>query len=230
VAAAIFDKIARRNGETNMKLMDLDITRIAHDTFRIAGSKVIYVDPFRVSKNDEADIVLISHEHFDHLSLEDLNKVIFPGTSIVASPLCKDGLKNVKVKELHYMDPGGKHAVGKVEIHGLPAYNLNKFAEPGKAFHPKGEKRLGFLIKMDGTTVYHAGDADFIPEMRSIQCDIALLPVSGTYVMTAEEAADAAAAINPKIAVPMHYGAIVGSEADAQKFKSLVKNCQVEII
>jgi len=213
-----------------MKLMDLEITRIAHDTFRIAGSKVIYVDPFRVTKNEEADIVLISHEHFDHLSLEDLNKVIFPGTSIVASPLCKDGLKNVKVKELHYMDPGGKHVVGKVEIQGLPAYNLNKFAEPGKAFHPKGEKRLGFLIKMDGTTVYHAGDADFIPEMRSIQCDIALLPVSGTYVMTAEEAADAATAINPKIAVPMHYGAIVGSEADAQKFKSLVKNCQVQII
>jgi L-ascorbate metabolism protein UlaG (beta-lactamase superfamily) len=214
----------------DMKLMNLDITRIAHDTFRIAGSKVIYVDPFRVTKNDEADIVLISHEHFDHLSLEDLKKVTFPGTSIVASSLCKDGLKSVKVKELHYMDPGGKHMVGKVEIDGLPAYNLNKFAEPGKVFHPKGEKRLGFLIKMDGTTVYHAGDADFIPEMKSIKCDIALLPVSGTYVMTAEEAAEAAAAINPKIAVPMHYGAIVGSEADAQKFKSLVKNCQVEII
>jgi L-ascorbate metabolism protein UlaG (beta-lactamase superfamily) len=213
-----------------MKLMNLDITRIAHDTFRIAGSKVIYVDPFRVTKQDEADIVLISHEHFDHLSLEDLNKVIFPGTSIVASPLCKDGLKSVKVKELHYMDPGGKHVVGKVEIDGLPAYNLNKFAEPGKAFHPKGEKRLGFLIKMDGTTVYHAGDADYIPEMKSIKCDIALLPVSGTYVMTAEEAAEAAAAINPEVAVPMHYGDIVGTEADAQKFKSLVKNCEVEIL
>ncbi len=83
---------------------------------------------------------------------------------------------------------------------------------------------------MDGTTVYHAADADFIPEMKSIKCDIALLPVSGTYVMTPEEAAEAAAAINPKIAVPMHYGAIVGSEEDAKRFKSLVKNCQVEII
>ena len=83
---------------------------------------------------------------------------------------------------------------------------------------------------MDGTTVYFAGDTDFIPEMKSIRCDIALLPVSGTYVMTPEEAAEAAAAINPKIAVPMHYGAIVGTEADAEKFKSLVKNCQVEIL
>ncbi len=213
-----------------MKLMNLDITRIAHDTFRIAGSKVIYVDPFKVTKNDEADIVLLSHEHFDHLSLEDLNKVIFPGTVIVASPLCKDGLKDVKVKAIHYIDPGGKHTVGAVEIHGLPAYNIDKGPEPGKKFHPPGHKGLGFLIKMDGTSVYHAGDTDFIPEMSSIKCDIALLPVSGTYVMTAEEAAQAAEAIKPKIAVPMHYGAIVGSEADAHKFKSMVKNCQVEIL
>jgi L-ascorbate metabolism protein UlaG (beta-lactamase superfamily) len=213
-----------------MKLLNLDIRRIAHDTFRIAGSKVIYVDPFRVKDNDEADIVLLSHEHFDHLSLEDLNKVIFPGSTIVSSPLCEDGLKDVKVKALHFVDPGGKYTVGGVEIYGCEAYNLDKGPEPGKLFHPPGHKGLGFLIKMDGTTVYHAGDSDFIPEMKSIQCDIALLPVSGTYVMTAEEAAQAAAAIDPKIAVPMHYGAIVGTEADAQKFKSLVKNCQVEIL
>ena len=213
-----------------MKLLNLDCTRIAHDTFRIAGSKVIYTDPYKVTKRDEADIVLLSHEHFDHLSLEDLNKVIFPGTTIVASPLCKDGLKAVKVKETKFLDPGGKFSVGKIEIEALPAYNLNKFREPGHVFHPKGEKRLSFLFQMDGTRVYFAADTDFILEMKSVKCDIALLPVSGTYVMTAEEAAEAAAAINPKIAVPMHYGAIVGSDADAKKFKSLVKNCQVEII
>lgn len=213
-----------------MKLLNLDFTRVAHDTFRIAGSKVIYTDPYKVSKRDEADIVLLSHEHFDHLSLEDLNKVIFPGTTIVASPLCKDGLKSVKVKETTFLDPGGKFSVGKVEIEALPAYNLNKFREPGHVFHPKEGKGLSFVFQMDGTRVYYAGDTDFIPEMKSVKCDVALLPVSGTYVMTAEEAAEAAAAINPKIAVPMHFGAIVGSDADAKKFKSLVKNCQVEII
>ncbi len=213
-----------------MKLMNLEITRIAHDTFRIAGSKVIYTDPYKVTKKDEADIVLLSHEHFDHLSREDLQKVLMPGTTIAASPLCKDGLKGLKVKAVHFLDPGGKVTVGKVEIDAVPAYNINKFREPGHVFHPKGEKRLGFVVKMDGTTVYFAADTDFIPEMKSVKCDIALLPVSGTYVMTAEEAAEAAAAINPKIAVPMHYGAIVGSEADAQRFKSLVKNCQAEIV
>ncbi|MFB3921910.1 MAG: MBL fold metallo-hydrolase [Terriglobia bacterium] len=213
-----------------MKLLNLEFTRIAHDTFRIAGSRVIYTDPFKIAKSDEAHIVLLSHEHFDHLSLDDLKKVISPGTTIVASPGCKDGLKEIKVKEMRFLDPGGKYSVGKIEIEAVPAYNTNKGPAPGKLFHPKNEKGLGFIIAMDGTRVYYAGDTDFIPEMKSIQCDIALLPVSGTYVMTVDEAVEAAAAINPKIAVPMHYAAIVGSDADAKEFKERVKNCQVEII
>jgi len=213
-----------------MKLLNLDFTRISHDTFRIAGSKVVYTDPFKVVKNDEADIVLLSHEHFDHLSLDDLKKVCTPETTIVASPLCKDGLKDIKVKEKHFIEPGMKQTVGEVEIEAVPAYNVNKFREPGKAFHPKDEKGVGFVFQMDGTRVYYAGDTDVIPEMKSIKCDIALLPVSGTYVMTVEEAAKAAQTLNPKIAVPMHYGAIVGSDDDAQKFKSLVTNCEVQIV
>ena len=212
-----------------MILLNLEFTRIAHDTFKIKGSRMLYTDPFKVTNRDEADIILLSHEHFDHMSLEDLNKVIFPGTTLVASPLCKDGLKGLKVKETRFLDPGGKVSVGKVEIEAVPAYNVNKFREPGKPFHPKG-KGLGFVVTMDGTRVYYAGDTDFIPEMSSIKCDIALLPVSGTYVMTVEEAVEAAAVINPKIAVPMHYAAIVGTDGDATKFKSLVKNCQVEIV
>jgi len=213
-----------------MKLMNLEFSRIAHDTFRIQGSKVIYTDPFKVTEADEADIVLISHEHFDHLSLEDLQKVTSPRTTIVASVSCKSGLKKVKAKETKFLEPGGKLSVGKVEIEAFPAYNVNKFRAPGQVFHPKEDKKLGFVFQLDGTRVYFAGDTDLIPEMKSIQCDIALLPVSGTYVMTAEEAAQAAEVIKPKIAVPMHYAAIVGSESDAQSFKSLVKNCQVEII
>jgi len=213
-----------------MKLMNLEFKRIAHDTFRIEGSKVIYTDPFKVKKADDADIVLISHEHFDHLSLDDLQKVISPKTTIVASPGCKSGLKGIKVKDTRFLEPGDKCSTDNVEIEAVPAYNLNKFREPGHVFHPKADKKLGFVFKMDGTRVYFAGDTDVIPEMKSIHCDIALLPVSGTYVMTAEEAAEAAGLIKTKIVVPMHYAAIVGSEDDAHKFKSLVKNSQVEII
>ena len=213
-----------------MKLLNLDFTRIAHDTFRIAGSKVVYTDPFKISKREEADIVLLSHEHFDHMSLEDLEKVCSPATIIVASPQCKAGIKSIKAKEKHFLDANTKYLADKVVIETVPAYNVNKFREPGKPFHPKEVKGIGFVLEMDGTRVYYAGDTDFIPEMKSIRCDIALLPVSGTYVMTVEEAVMAAQALNPKIAVPMHYGAIVGSDQDAQKFKSLVTNCEVQIV
>ncbi len=213
-----------------MKLMNLEFSRIAHDTFRIKGSKVIYTDPYKVTQTDKADIVLISHDHYDHLSLDDLRKVVFPGTTLVASTNCKDRLKGVKVKETRFVEPGEKCSVDGIAIETVPAYNINKFREPGHPFHPKEWKCAGFVFQMDGTRVYFAADTDFIPEMRSIKCDVALLPVSGTYVMTSEEAAAAAAAIGPKIAVPMHYAAIVGSESDARKFKSLVKICQVEIL
>jgi L-ascorbate metabolism protein UlaG (beta-lactamase superfamily) len=127
-----------------MKLLNLEFTRIAHDTFKIKGSRTIYTDPFKVTAAMKPTSFLLSHEHFDHLSLEDLDKVIFPGTTIVASPLCREGLKGVKVKETRFLDPGGKVTVGKVQIEAVPAYNLNKFREPGHAFHPHGEKRLRF--------------------------------------------------------------------------------------
>jgi L-ascorbate metabolism protein UlaG (beta-lactamase superfamily) len=213
-----------------MKLMNLDIRRMAHDTFRIAGTKVIYIDPFQFKEHDQADILLLTHDHFDHCSPEDFQKVQTPETTIVASVRCKENLKSIKSKAIHFLEPGQEITVDGVEIEAVAAYNINKFSEPGKPFHPQGGGGCGYVIQMDGTRVYHSGDTDFISEMSAVRCDIALLPVSGTYVMTAEEAAEAARAVKPKIAVPMHYGAIVGTRADAEKFKSLVKNCQVEIL
>lgn len=213
-----------------MKLLNLEFTRIAHDTFRVAGSKVIYTDPFKVSKHDNADIILLSHDHFDHLSLDDLNKVCTPESIIIASTSCEAGLQQVEAKGKHFIESGQKLSIDHVTIEAVPAYNINKFREPGKLFHPKDAEGVGFVFEMDGTRVYYAGDTDYIPEMKSIRCDIALLPVSGTYVMTADEAARAAETINPRIAVPMHYAAIVGTEKDAEKFKSAVTNCEVQIV
>jgi L-ascorbate metabolism protein UlaG (beta-lactamase superfamily) len=213
-----------------MNLINLDVKRIAHDTFRIAGSKVVYTDPFQVKDRDQADLVLLTHDHFDHLSLEDLKKVCAAKTRIVASTNCKDGLKGLEVAGIDYVSPGDHKRVDGVEIHAVPAYNVNKFKAPGQPFHPREHGGVGFVFEMDGTKIYHAGDTDFIPEMESINVDIALLPVSGTYVMTVEEAVEAVDAINPMIAVPMHYGAIVGSEEDAKHFKDLVRICRVEIV
>ena len=204
---------------------------LGHDGFRImAGGKVIYTDPYQLSKaqhkKNDADIVFISHNHFDHLSMDDLKHVIAKKTSIVAAKECVDQLKAAGAAEVKGVAPGDRLAVQGLQVEVLAAYNTNK------KFHPKADGKVGFVITAGNLRIYHTGDTDDIPEMSAAKPDIALVPVSGTYVMTAEEAARA---INEKIkpkklAIPMHYGSIVGSEQDAAKFKQLVNNCTVEIL
>jgi len=206
------------------------LTWLGHDGYRIQNGKVIYIDPFQIEGGGpKADIVLVSHEHEDHCSVDDLKKIVTPNTIIVAHAQSKSELEKVKAKEIKIVKPGDKVNIGDVTIETVPAYNVNKFMKPGKVFHPKEDGKLGFVVTVKGTRIYHAGDTDHIPEMKNIRTDIALLPVSGTYVMTAQEAVDAAATINPKLAIPMHYGAIVGDAKDAESFQKLVK-CEVKIL
>jgi len=206
------------------------ITWLGHDGFRIQDGQTVYVDPFQIAGGGpKADVVLVSHEHFDHCSLDDLKKIVGPDTVIVAHHQSKGELSKLKAKELKIMKPGEKMKIGDMEIETVPAYNVNKFREPGKVFHPKEDGKLGFVLTVKGVRVYHAGDTDHIPEMKATRAEIALLPVSGTYVMTVQEAAEAVATINPKVVVPMHYGAIVGDRKDADAFKNLVK-CEVKIL
>ena len=200
----------------------MKISWLGHDSFRVKNGKTVIIDPFKLrSDPGKADILLISHEHFDHLSLEDIRKVATSNTTVITIPAAKKELSTLKVKEVRTVKPGDKLKLEEVTLEIVPAYNLNKFREPGKVFHPKEDGKVGFIIGMKGLRVYHAGDTDAIPEMKGLKPDIALLPVSGTYVMTAEEAVQAAKMIEPKLIIPMHYGAIVGSEQDAQKFKQL---------
>jgi L-ascorbate metabolism protein UlaG (beta-lactamase superfamily) len=208
----------------------LKISWLGHDSFRIKNGKTIIIDPFKIRAiSDKADILLITHEHYDHLSLDDIKKVANDNTTIVTIPAVKKELSSLKVKEVKAVKPGDKLKLGEVSIDVVPAYNLNKFREPGRVFHPKEDGKAGFIIGMKGVKVYHSGDTDAIPEMKGLKPDVALLPVSGTYVMTAEEAAQAAKMVEPKLAIPMHYGAIVGSERDAERFKQLA-TCEVQIL
>jgi L-ascorbate metabolism protein UlaG (beta-lactamase superfamily) len=182
---------------------------LGHDCFRIDGSKTIYFDPFQITTGPGADLIFISHDHFDHCSPEDVEKIKKEDTVIITEENAAGKLQG----DVRVLKPGGKMEVEGVKIEAVPAYNTDK------DFHPKKNGWLGFVVEVDGTRVYHAGDTDFVPEMQELHVDIALLPVSGTYVMTADQAVAAAKAIQPKVAIPMHYGAIVGDEKDALSFQ-----------
>jgi L-ascorbate metabolism protein UlaG (beta-lactamase superfamily) len=196
-----------------------DIHWLGHDTFKIIGEKVVYTDPFKIKKKDTADIILITHEHFDHCSPEDVKAIQGLKTVIVTTSDCAKKLSG-KIK---IVKPGDKINVEGVEIEAVPAYNTNK------QFHTKDKGWVGYVFTVKGQRIYLAGDTDYIPEMKNLKVDIALLPVSGTYVMTAEEAIKAALDIKPNTAIPMHYGSIVGSADDAKKFAEGLKG-KIEVV
>jgi L-ascorbate metabolism protein UlaG (beta-lactamase superfamily) len=192
---------------------------LGHDGFRIDSDKVIYFDPYQIKSSVPADIIFISHEHFDHCSEDDIKKIQQKDTVIVTDAVTAKKLKgNVKV-----VKPGDKITADEVAVEVVPSYNTDK------NFHPKSSGMLAFIVTVEGVRIYHAGDTDFIPEMNTIKTDIALLPVSGTYVMTAAEAVQAALAIKPQVAIPMHYNAIVGSEKDARLFAEKLQG-KVEVV
>jgi len=192
---------------------------LGHDGFCIDAVKMIYFDPYEITGGPKADVVCISHEHFDHCSPEDVARIQGSDTVIITE---KDSARKL-TGDVRVLKPWEILTLDDIKVQAVPSYNIDK------AFHPKANNWLGFVVEVEGFKVYHAGDCDFIPEMKDLDVDIAFLPVSGTYVMTAEQAVEAALAINPKLAIPMHYGAIVGDEQDAVKFKKALEG-KIEVL
>jgi L-ascorbate metabolism protein UlaG (beta-lactamase superfamily) len=193
---------------------------LGHSGFRInVGRQHVYIDPYRVSADaPKADLILITHGHYDHHSPQDVEILSTPDTELIAPPAVAERLSG----QVHSIAPGEEvepETVRGVFVRALAAYNTSKRNSDGHVFHPREAGGVGFDVNVRGERLYHAGDTDVIPEMDAVYgVDLALLPVSGTYVMTAGEAAEAARRIQPRLAVPMHWGEHLGTRDDALAF------------
>ena len=194
-----------------------------HSSIKISKGKTIYVDPFKIEKDtNDADIVLVTHDHYDHFSPEDIEKIINNETIIVAPKIAK---ALSKMRNTVLVEPNNVYEVKGIKIETIPAYNVNK------QFHQKDNQWVGYIIEIDKTRYYIAGDTDVTPENKQVNCDVAFIPVGGTYTMNYTEAAELSNEINPNIVVPTHYGDIVGEKDDGEKFKKLLNgNIQCEIL
>lgn len=185
-----------------------------HSSIKISKGKIIYIDPFKIQKQtNDADIILVTHDHYDHYSPEDIEKIINEETIIVAPKTVK---ALSKMKNTVLVEPNNIYEVKGIRIETIPAYNVNK------QFHEKDNQWVGYIIEIENTRYYIAGDTDVIPENKQVKCDVAFIPVGGTYTMNYEEAAELVNVIKPKIAVPTHYGNIVGEKDEGEKFKNLL--------
>ena len=194
-----------------------------------AGGLHMYIDPYGVPEGEPpADVILISHEHGDHCSPDDIHRVRTDRSVIFASRLAAEKVSG----EVQTLLPGQQATVGPLEIKAVPAYTLTKFRANGEPNHPKENDHLGLILNVDGLSFYAAGDTDVIPEMSTYgPVDYAFLPVSGRAIMTADEAAEAVRIIKPSVVVPVHYGSLMGSIDDANRFAELVpSNARVWIM
>ena len=196
-----------------------NIEVLYHSSIRISKNKVIYIDPFKIDKDyNDADIVFITHDHFDHYSEEDIDKVINENTTIIIPEelLTKLLRKGINKNAIITVEPNEKYMVQGIKFETIPAYNTNK------TFHPKKNGWVGYIIIINGIRYYIAGDTDITEENKQVKCDVAFVPVGGTYTMDFKEAASLINEIKPKIAIPIHYGSIVGTEQDAIDFIRLL--------
>ena len=199
---------------------------LCHNSIKITENVIVYVDPFKINKEyHDADYVFFTHSHYDHFSPEDIEKVKKENTVFIVTEDLKENAEGLYGKEnILVVKPNEDYHVSDFDFKTTYAYNVNK------AFHPKENKWVGYLIQINNKAYYVAGDTDNIEEIQDIECDEAFIPIGGTYTMNYKEASELANAIKAKVVIPTHYGSIVGDKEDAIKFKELVKGKEVKIL
>lgn len=197
-----------------------------HSSIKIANGKTIYIDPFRIKEvPHDADYIFITHSHYDHFSTQDILKVAKIDTIFVSVQDTKSSLELMGIPEeqIIIVEPNNKYEVKDIKFETVHSYNINK------NFHPKQNNWVGYIIELNKTKYYIAGDTDNIEEIQNIKCDVAFIPIGGTYTMNAKEAAELANKLDTKIVVPIHYGELVGTDKDLKEFVELT-NKQVEVL
>lgn len=224
----IDENIVQENAVDAVPIVDTDIvtmpepeiTWLGHASFLFDDGIVVYTDPYNIEGNQDnmkkADVILITHDHADHLDIDSISKIATADTVFIAPQKAASQLEGDVAGDVLIIDADMTIDIKGISVSAVPAYNINK------KFHPKGEG-VGYMFTIGNTTIYQAGDTDFIPEMNEIDCDIAILPIGGTYTMDMDEAVKAASAITPETVIPMHYNSIEGLDADAEEFKRLVE-------
>ena len=195
--------------------MTENIQVLTHSSIKITGGATIYVDPFHVVEEaKDADIILVTHDHFDHFSPEDIAKVTKNQTVLVVPKKMEKKAAEIPCGELVTVEPGERRQLGNIVIETVPAYNVMK------PFHPKGHGWVGYIVETDGVRIYVAGDTDITKENKEVSCDVAMVPIGGTYTMDAKKAAELVNIIHPKVAIPTHYGSVAGTKEDEEVFRA----------
>ena len=206
----------------SIKIDNVEISWLGHSSFKIKTDKIIYIDPFQLQESEKADIILLTHPHYDHCSIADITKIAKDGSIVVCHAACQSSVTKVNQKiNMQLIQAGEALNIGNIKVKAVPAYNIKK------QFHSKSEGWLGYLISLNGIVIYHAGDSDLIPEMEKLTGFakkgsklVALLPVDSAFAMGVDEAVKAAAMLKPFLAVPMHFKL----EKDADNFCKLCKD------
>ena len=206
--------------------MNIDNIEVnTQSSIKITLNKIIYFDPYKIEKNtNDADIIFITHNHYDHLDIESINNIKNNNTLIVAPKTIENDIRNIEFKDYFFMDPNENINIGNINIKTIPAYNILK------PFHPKRNNWLGYVITVNNIRYYIAGDTDKTKEAESVCCDIAFIPIGGTYTMNVDEGTKLVKRINPKVVIPIHYGSIIGNKNLGMVLKNNLSDTNIEVI